>query len=48
MKLAIERISNGSVEPSKITQTVLVIDEAQDMDADEYNLVKALMDTNEE
>lgn len=48
VKLAIERISNGSVEPSKITKTVLVIDEAQDMDADEYNLVKALMDSNEE
>jgi len=48
VKLAIEQINNGSVEPSRITKTVLVIDEAQDMDSDEYGLVKALMEFNEE
>ena len=30
---AIKRIKNGQVEPGRITKTVLVIDEAQDMDA---------------
>ena len=39
----IERIKNGQVEPGRITKTVLVIDEAQDMDANEFALVKALM-----
>ncbi len=41
-------ISQGEVEPSKIGKTVLVIDEAQDMSADEYALVKALKDNNED
>lgn len=36
------------VEPTRIGKTVLVIDEAQDMGVDEYALVKALMDRNEE
>lgn len=44
----IRRIKNGEVEPARITKTVLVIDEAQDMDADEYVLIKALMEQNEE
>lgn len=45
---AAEMISQGEVEPNKIGKTVLVIDEAQDMGVDEYNLVKALMNNNEE
>lgn len=45
---AAEMIMQGEVEPSKIGKTVLVIDEAQDMSADEYALVKALMDNNED
>ncbi len=45
---AAEMISHGEVEPNKIGKTVLVIDEAQDMGAEEYALVKALMTNNEE
>ena len=45
---AAERINRGEVEPNKIGKTVLVIDEAQDMSAEEYTLVKALMANNEE
>lgn len=44
---AAEMISQGEVEPNKIRKTVLVIDEAQDMSADEYSLVEALMASNE-
>ncbi len=43
-----EKIQNGEVEPNRITKTVLVIDEAQDMDANEFALVKSLMNRNEE
>ncbi len=45
---AAEMINNGDVEPNKISKTVLVIDEAQDMSAKEYALVSALMTVNEE
>lgn len=45
---AADMINQGEVEPNKIGKTVLVIDEAQDMSAEEYALVKALMDNNEE
>ena len=45
---AAEMINNNEVEPNKIGKTVLVIDEAQDMSAEEYALVKALMNCNEE
>ena len=45
---AAEMINQGEVEPNKIEKTVLVIDEAQDMSAEEYALVKALMAYNEE
>ena len=48
VKRAAEMVENGEVEPTKIGKTVLVIDEAQDMDADEYALVGALMRQNEE
>lgn len=39
---------NGEVEESKIAKSVLVIDEAQDMGADDFRLVQALMKRNEE
>lgn len=41
-------IESGEVEPNRIGKTVLVIDEAQDMGAEEYALVLALMSNNEE
>lgn len=41
-------IGQGEVEPSRIGKSVLVIDEAQDMGADEFALVKALMANNED
>jgi ATP-dependent DNA helicase RecQ len=44
----IRRINSGEVEVGRITKTVLVIDEAQDMDADEFALISALMRQNEE
>ncbi len=48
IKEAIRRINNGEVEAGRITKTVLVIDEAQDMDADEFALINALMEQNED
>ena len=45
---AAEMIEKGEVEESKIAKSVLVIDEAQDMSADDFRLVKALMRQNEE
>lgn len=48
VKEAVHKIRNHEVELSLITKLVLVIDEAQDMDEDEFNLVKSLMELNEE
>ncbi len=48
LNTTVERIKNGEVESSKITKTVLVIDEAQDMNEDEFALINALMGQNEE
>ena len=45
---AAEMIENGEVEENKIAKSVLVIDEAQDMSEDDFRLVKALMQRNEE
>ena len=45
---AAEMIENGEVESSKIAKSVLVIDEAQDMGADDFRLVRALMRHSEE
>jgi ATP-dependent DNA helicase RecQ len=45
---AIQRVRSGDIEQSKITKTVLVIDEAQDMDQAQYELVKVLMERNED
>lgn len=45
---AVKRIKNREVEAGRITKSVLVIDEAQDMDSDEFALITALMEYNEE
>lgn len=45
---AAKMILEGDVELDRITKTVLVLDEAQDMDEHEFALVTALMDRNEE
>ena len=42
----VSQINAGEVDLTRLTKTVLVIDEAQDMSAAEYSLVKALMDHN--
>ncbi len=48
VRLAAEMIGRGEVEPSKIAKSVLVIDEAQDMGEDDFRLIQALMQKNEE
>lgn len=48
LKTTIEKIRSREVEPSRITKTVLVIDEAQDIDQDEFELIRTLMQHNEE
>lgn len=45
---AVEKIQNNDIEPNRISKAVLVIDEAQDMDKSEFELIKALMEQNEE
>lgn len=45
---AARTIENGEVEPNRIAKSVLVIDEAQDMDRNECALVRALMRANED
>ena len=47
IKTTIDKIEKGDVEPNRIAKTVLVIDEAQDMDAIEYKFVNTLIDYNE-
>ncbi len=48
LKKTVQKIKNREIETSRITKTVLVIDEAQDMDADEFGLITTLMEQNEE
>ncbi len=48
IKTTVAKIKNNEVEISRITKTVLVIDEAQDMDEDEFELIKVLMEKNED
>lgn len=48
LKKTVDKINNKEVEISRITKTVLVIDEAQDMNEDEFNLINALIEQNEE
>lgn len=45
---AVKAIREGRVEPSSVAATALVLDEAQDMDADEFALVKTLIERNPE
>ena len=47
VKDASELIMNGEVEQGRITKSVLVIDEAQDMSEQEFSLVRALMHNND-
>lgn len=48
VKDAAAMIMGGEVEQGRITKSVLVIDEAQDMDENEFNLVRALMSQNDD
>ena len=48
VKNAAEMIRNGEVEPGRITKSVLVIDEAQDMDKNDFDLICALMRSNDD
>lgn len=48
LKSAISKIRSGEVEQNRITKTVLVIDEAQDMDRDEFELINAMIEQNDE
>jgi ATP-dependent DNA helicase RecQ len=45
---AVKKIRDNEIEISRITKNVLVIDEAQDISLDEYELIKGLIDRNEE
>ncbi len=45
---AIAKIKSNEVEINRITKTVLVIDEAQDMDYNEYELILTLMEYNKD
>lgn len=48
LKTAMEKIKSAEVETSRITKTILVIDEAQDMSEDEYAFINTLMEQNED
>ncbi len=48
VRTAVEDIKQGNVEKSLITKSILVIDEAQDMSADEFALVEELIRNNED
>lgn len=48
IKEAVQRIKGKEVEAGRIAKVVLVIDEAQDIDATEYELVKVLIEENPE
>ena len=47
IRLTTERINNKGAEPGKITRSVLVIDEAQDISAEEYKLIQSIVNYNE-
>ena len=48
VRRATDMIKNGAVDLSRITRSVLVIDEAQDMSGESFALVQALMKRNED
>lgn len=45
---AVEAIRSGKVERSQVTKSILVVDEAQDMSADEFALVEMLIKANDD
>lgn len=45
---AVTLIQDGNVESGRITKSVVVVDEAQDMDSHEFALLEALIEHNEE
>jgi len=48
IQTAVDKIKAGEMEPFRITKAVLVVDEAQDMNREEYELVQALIQQNED
>ncbi len=48
VKDAVTLLNSGDVELGRVTKSVLVIDEAQDMDVNEYGLVRILMEKNDD
>jgi ATP-dependent DNA helicase RecQ len=48
VKEAVKKIRENQIEINKITKKVLVIDEAQDMDKNEFELISLLMEINED
>ena len=48
LKTTIDKIRNHEVEQCRISKMVIVIDEAQDMDIDEFNMINALIEENED
>lgn len=48
VRKAVKEIKDNRVERSLITKSILVIDEAQDMSADEFALVESLIQNNED
>ncbi|MFW5886499.1 MAG: UvrD-helicase domain-containing protein, partial [Bacteroidota bacterium] len=48
IKTTIQKIKNREVEQNRVSKSVLVIDEAQDINEEEYKLIETLMEINEE
>jgi ATP-dependent DNA helicase RecQ len=48
LKKTVEKIRNKEVETNRITKTVLVIDEAQDIALDEFELIKTIIRENDD
>ena len=48
VEMATKMILSGEVEPGKITKSVLVIDEAQDMSEKDFALIQAIMHSNDD
>ncbi|WP_332733826.1 RecQ family ATP-dependent DNA helicase [Flavihumibacter sp.] len=47
IRATIDKIRKGEIEPNRITKQVLVVDEAQDINDDEFELIKVLLERNE-
>jgi len=48
LRTAVSKIASGDIERSRITKSVLVIDEAQDISPEEFELVNLLIGLNED